>query len=187
MEQTADPTAAQRLEGHVEVIQPQLPEERVQQHMMTRRQVPAVQDVQKPAEVPQALFVDRAMDIAVVQQGQMPMVQMMRTNAEMQQVHSLNKVVDVSVIMQRQVPTIWPIQTTVEVPHIQYIDKICGCTSCRGTAVRAPGSRGLITGSILYAGSRCLRRDAATRLPQAGSQEKEVLFRGQHDGGRSIR
>ena len=41
VDQTADPTAPQRLEGHVEVIQPQLPEERVQQHMMTRRQVPA--------------------------------------------------------------------------------------------------------------------------------------------------
>ena len=91
--------------------------------MMTRRQVPAVQDVQKPAEVPQALFMDRAMDITVVQQRQMPMAQMMRTNVEMQQVHSLDKVVDVPVVMQRQVATIWPIQKTVEVPQIQYITR----------------------------------------------------------------
>ena len=40
-------TLPQMLEGHVEVIQPQLPQERMQQHMMSRWQVPAVTEVQK--------------------------------------------------------------------------------------------------------------------------------------------
>ena len=126
--QTLDPTVQQIL-GEFVVIQPLLeepavkvakaiPQERV--HMMTSRQVPGAQTVQKTFENQQKQSVDMVVNMPVAAEHQVSTVQRAQT-VEVLKVF-IDNVVDVRV-MQRLV-SIQSTQEAVEVPRVQFTDKM---------------------------------------------------------------
>ena len=127
--QTLDPTVQQIL-GEFVVIQPLLEEpavkvakairqERV--HMMTSRQVPGAQTVQKTFENQQKQSVDMVVNMPVAAEHQVPTVQRAQRTVEVLKVF-IDNVVDVRV-MQRLV-SIQSTQEAVEVPRVQFTDKM---------------------------------------------------------------
>ena len=78
---------------------------------------------QKTVKVPQAVYIDRAVDVSVVLQRQAPMIQKVLKTVEVPQVQYIGMIGDVSVVRQGQVPTIRTVQKTVELPQVQSLDQ----------------------------------------------------------------
>ena len=109
---------------------------------------------QNEVEVPQIRFIDRVVDIPVVQQRQVPMVQTIHKTVEIPQAQFLDKVVDMPVVVQRQVHKV---QKTQEVPHLQLIDEVVDVPR---QVVRRQGLRlwqGSLRRSRLHPRQRCSR------------------------------
>ena len=89
------------------------------------RQVPAVQVVQKTVGDPQIQFIDKAVDIPVVQQRQVPTVQTVQNTVKIPQGQFLDKVVDMPVVVERQVSTVADAPTTMNEMTMHMNEKGC--------------------------------------------------------------
>ena len=107
-----------------ELLRPNVSDKVVDVPVDMQRQAPAVQVVNKTAEVPQIRFIDRVVDTPVVQQRQVPTVQTVQKTMGNPQAQFLDAVVSMPVVVQRKVPMIQRVQKTVEVPKTQYVDKV---------------------------------------------------------------
>ena len=81
---------------------------------------------QKTVEVPQVVYIDRAVDVSMVSQRQTPMIQKVLKTVEIPQVQYIGKIGEASVVRQGQAPTIQAVQKTVEVPQVQFPDRVVG-------------------------------------------------------------
>ena len=77
----------------------------------------------KTAEVPQAQFIDKLVDVPVDMPRQVPAVQVAQKTAEIPQVQFIDSVVDASVVQQRQLPTA---QKTMQNPRARFLDEVVG-------------------------------------------------------------
>ena len=92
--------------------------------VVTHRQVPTIQKVQKTFEVPQGKYVDGMMDMPAVCQRQAPIITTAQRTVEVCQIHALDRVHDAPVSIQRQIPMIEKVQKTVDVQQTQCIGKV---------------------------------------------------------------
>ena len=80
----------------------------------------------KTADVPQAQFIDKLVDVPVDMPRQVPAVQVVQKTAEIPQVQFIDSVVDASVVQQRQVPTAQTVQKTMQNPRARFLDEVVG-------------------------------------------------------------
>ena len=99
-----------KTKGGVEV---QLIDEVVDMSVVSQRQVPANEQLQKTV-----------VDVPEVLRRQAPMIQMVLKIVEGPQVQYIGKIGDVSVVTKRHVPTVQTAQETEEVPQVQFIDPV---------------------------------------------------------------
>ena len=104
-----------KTKGGVEV---QLIDEVVDMSVVSQRQVPANEQLQKTV-----------VDVPVVLRRQAPMIQKVLKIVEGPQVQYIGKIGDVSVVTKRHVPTVQTAHETEEVPQVQFIDPWAECLS----------------------------------------------------------
>ena len=143
-----------------EVLQAQVIDKVVDVPVDMQRQAPAVQVVQKTAEVPQIWF-NRVVDTPVVQQRQVPTVQTVQKTMENSQAQFLDEVVGMSVVVQSKVPMVQRVQKTVEVPQIQYVDKIVKAPVAAVQQTRTRRRRVLTSRGSLRRDADCLQEEEA--------------------------
>ena len=103
-----------------------MPQERVQNCTVEQfidMPVMMQHQVRETVEVPQTQFIDKAVDVPVIEQRQVPIVRKVQKTVEVPQTQFINKVVDVPVHMQRPVPAVQVVQKTAEATRIQFIDR----------------------------------------------------------------
>ena len=75
-------------------------------------------------EVPQVVYIDKAVDVPMVSERQAPMIQKVLKTVEGPQVQYSDRIVDLPVVTQCRVPTIQLVQKTVEMPQVQFLDRL---------------------------------------------------------------
>ena len=85
-----------------------------------------VQTVEENVEVPQVLYIDKAVDVLMVSESQAPMIQKVLKTVEALLVQYSDRIVDLLVMMQCRVPTTQTVQKAVEVPQVQILDRVDG-------------------------------------------------------------
>ena len=101
-----------KTKGGVEV---QFIDEVVDMSVVSQRQVPAIQQVQKIV-----------VDVPVMLRRQAPMIQKGLKTVEIAQVQYIGKIGDVFVVTKRHVPTVQTVQKTEEVLQVQLLDPVAG-------------------------------------------------------------
>ena len=102
-------------------------------------------NVRKTAEVFQAQFIDKLVDVPVDMPRQVPAVQVAQRTAEIPQVQFIDRVVDASVVQQRQVPMVQTVQKTMQNPRSAVPGR--GCRHARfGATQGAHGPEGAENG-----------------------------------------
>ena len=81
---------------------------------------------QKTVEVPQVVYIDKAVDVPMMSEKQAPMIQKVLKTVEAPQVQYSVRIVDLPVATQCRVPTIQPVQETVDMPQVQFLDQVRG-------------------------------------------------------------
>ena len=84
---------------------------------------------EKTVEVPQAQFVDKAVDTPVGVQRQVPLIQTVQT-LEVPPLQFIGTAVDIPVVAQRQAHLNRNVQETIEVPQLQSPDEVVDVLSC---------------------------------------------------------
>ena len=88
--------------------------------------IDAVSQIQETAEVLQAQFIDKVVDVSVHKQRQVPAVQVAQKAAEAPQIQFIDRTVNIPDVQQRQVPMMQTVQKTVENPQAQFLDERVG-------------------------------------------------------------
>ena len=89
---------------------------------ISERIVEQIRDVS--VEVPQLQFIDKVIDISVVEQRAIHMDRTAQKTTEIRQLPPIEQVVDVPVVLVVQVPQVQVVEETVEIPQLQVVEKI---------------------------------------------------------------